>query len=166
MKLVTAVRILLIILLILNLVMIFSFSNESALESWRTSKEVAKQIAPITVQGYKDKTPTEQNNIVNGMLHGVRKMAHMTEFGTLCALAVLLLQTWKQPYLKSVLFAMIFTAVIASLDELNQFAKHSGRAGKLTDVLIDLLGGAIAAFLVWCLLKAISFILKRIHKKT
>ena len=165
MKRITVVRILLGILLILNLIMIFSFSAESAAESGQTSASVTKIVAEIVIRDFEQMDCAEQQLIVDRLHPTVRKLAHMTEFGTLGALALLFLQTWKPPYRKSAPPALLFTTAIASADEFNQFVQQSGRAGEITDVLIDLLGGAIAILLIWCISKLKLLISKRIRKR-
>ncbi len=166
MKHIRTVRILLGILIVLNLIMIFSFSGESAVESGKTSKTVTELLARIVVRGFEEMPLTEQESIIESMHPTVRKLAHMTEFGLLCGLSVLLLQTWKQPYWKSTLLALFFTGAVASIDEFNQYAQGAGRAGQFSDVLIDLLGGLLVSLLLFCVFKLKSLIQKRMQKNS
>lgn len=81
----------------------------------------------------------------------VRKGAHFTEYFILGAFAWL---TWREDILRVckvrrwmvVLLPILFTALVACCDEGIQLFV-SGRAGALTDVLIDTCGGAAGVWL-------------------
>jgi VanZ family protein len=164
MKQTVAIRILLGILIFINLLMIFSFSGESGNESGQTSKSVTGWLARITVRDFGDKSLAEQDAIIAKMHPIVRKLAHMAEFGLLCGLSILFLQTWNLPYWKSSLFALLFTGVVASLDELYQYAQKAGRAGQISDVFIDLLGALFVSLLLFSIVHIKKLMSRRIQK--
>lgn len=90
--------------------------------------------------------------------HIVRKIAHFTEY---TAIGIMLMNTAysfnkSRPYLfcPHILFAGLFTAVIDETIQLNV----PGRAGLITDVLLDFLGiltGIIVMFVILIIYKAI-----------
>ncbi len=164
MKRTVMIRILLGVLILSNLFVIFSFSGESGVESGQRSKSVTGWLAHVTVRDFEDRSPAEQDAIIARMHPTVRKLAHMAEFGLLCGLIILFLQTWKLPYCKSVFFALLFTALIASLDEFYQYAQGAGRAGQISDVLIDLLGALLVSLTLFCIIRIKSLIQRRMQK--
>ena len=90
------IRCILGVLILLNLWMIFSFSNESAVASGETSKKVTETVAQTVVKDFDKKPPVEQNKIVTAMHPSVRTVAHMAEFGLLGVLIMLFLLTFSR----------------------------------------------------------------------
>ncbi|UYT84608.1 VanZ family protein [Priestia megaterium] len=74
----------------------------------------------------------------------LRKMAHLSFFGMLGLLFYWNLQEQRYRYLK----AWLCLAAFAFLDEVHQ-AFIIGRDGRIVDVMIDSLGGAILLFLLY-----------------
>lgn len=149
------------VLILLNLWMIFSFSNESAVASGETSKKVTETVAQTVVKDFDKKPPVEQNKIVTAMHPSVRTMAHMAEFGLLGILIMLFLLTFSiQPWLCEG-FSLLAVVTVASLDEFYQHLANAGRAAEVKDVLYDTFGA-----LVGCsILLAIILTLKAIQRK-
>ena len=85
-----------------------------------------------------------------GMEHDIRKYAHMFEYLCLGIRAGLFFSEWNRPlprrFWRSFVSAFVFCLAYASLDELHQVFVP-GRAGRLTDVLIDGIGFTTGAAL-------------------
>lgn len=159
MKKITLLRCVLGILILLNLWMICGFSSQSAEDSGKTSEKVIRPVAQVIVKDFESKPQQEQENIISSLQLPVRKLAHMTEFGMLGILILLLLRTWKLPLLHCGLWSMLAVLICASADELHQFLAKEGRAGRVTDVLIDCAGaliGCLAVSGIWMLVKYIQ----------
>ena len=135
------------ILILANMTAIFLFSAQSGEESGKTSGEVSKVVAEITVKDFTSKPPVEQEQIVQKINLPLRKIAHMTEFGSLGALILLFLLTWKGSLLPRYLLALVSTFLYACTDELHQMLSDN-RGPQFRDVLIDLSGALIACTVI------------------
>ena len=164
MKKTIAVRCVLGVLILLNLWMIGGFSSQSAEDSGKTSEKVIRPVAQVVVKDFETKTEAEQNSIISDMQLPVRKLAHMTEFGTLGMLIFLLLRTWNFSLPRCGLGAMLGALICASADELHQYLAQQGRSGKVTDVLIDCAGALIGCLVVWGTLLLVRYLQKRKQK--
>ena len=164
MKKTIAVRCVLSVLILLNLWMIGGFSSQSAEDSGKTSEKVIRPVAQVVVKDFETKTEAEQNSIISDMQLPVRKLAHMTEFGTLGMLIFLLLRTWNFSLPRCGLGAMLGALICASADELHQYLAQQGRSGKVTDVLIDCAGALIGCLVVWGILLLVRYLQKRKQK--
>lgn len=89
----------------------------------------------------------EQKVIVNKAHTPIRKLAHMLEFGTLGALALLLFVSWPGKLWWRYLASLGFTLLYAITDELHQLF-IDGRGARLSDVIIDFTGAFIACTLL------------------
>lgn len=65
MKKTVVLRCVLGILILLNLFVIFGFSNQSAEVSGKTSEKVIRPVASVVVKDFDSKPSTEQNTIVS-----------------------------------------------------------------------------------------------------
>ncbi len=137
-----AFRILLILLILLNMGVILGFSKEDGEVSAETSQKVTTYIAQTTVPNFENKPADEQKTIVKKMDFPVRKIAHMTEFGTLASLTLILLLTWKGHYFVRWGASMLFALCFAVCDEWSQNLSD-GRHPSVTDVLIDTAGAVL-----------------------
>ena len=91
---------------------------------------------------------TEEEKILVRENHTpVRKLAHMVEFGLLGAFVFLLLLSWQGNMLWRYAASLGVVLVCAAADEFHQLFSD-GRAGRYSDVVIDLLGAFIACTLV------------------
>lgn len=83
----------------------------------------------------------------------IRKLAHLTEFFILGVLAINYIRFYnmKYKYLISICFGFFY----ACTNEFHQMFVP-GRAGQLTDVLIDTLGVALGCFVFYIILKLIK----------
>lgn len=130
------------VLILANMTVIFLFSAQSGEESGKTSGEVTKVVAEITVKDFESKPPAEQEEIVQQIHHPVRKLAHMAEFGSLGALIFLFLLTFRGALLPRWLASLAVTFLYACTDELHQMLSED-RGPQFRDVLIDLSGALI-----------------------
>jgi len=108
--------------------------------------ETSRFIGPLLKWLLPDALPETLRSI-----HGViRKLAHVTEYSILAALAWNALRGWSgRPFLA----AFLLTATVAVIDELDQ-AFSGSRTGSLYDVLLDTASGGLV-------LAAIYFVAKR-----
>ena len=138
-----AVRTLLFLLVILNLIFIFGFSMQSAEESAEVSGSISNTVANVVVEDFENKPQEEKEEILLSIDTVIRKLAHMAEFASLAALALLLLSTWriKLPWRLTASLGLVL--VSGFTDELLVQMRSDGRSPQVKDVLIDLLGGAV-----------------------
>ena len=154
------IRCTLILLIILNLCLIFGFSSESGEQSGKTSLKVTEAVAQTVVKDFNQLPVKEQTSIVNKLHPDVRTAAHMTEFGVLGVLTMLLLLTFHIPSWLCYLSSLLFVFVTACGDELYQHFADAGRAGEFKDVLFDSFGAVVGctllllAVLLWKALRA------------
>ncbi len=135
------------VLIFLNMLVIFLFSEQTGTESGKVSSEVTQTVAEITVKDFAEKPKSEQKQIVDRLHLPIRKLAHMLEFGTLGALVFLLLLTWKHWTLLRYALSLIATFLYACTDEWHQ-SVTAHRGSKFTDVLIDTAGAAISCTVI------------------
>ena len=152
------------VLILLNLFAIFGFSSQSADASGKTSEKVIRPVASVVVKDFENKPPEEQNTIVSKLQLPIRKLAHMTEFGCLGVLVMLLLRTFRLSNRLAFLLAVLDVLVCASADELNQLLAQAGRCGQITDVLIDCAGAVIGCLLLYGILTLHTHLQKRKRK--
>ena len=142
------IRCALILLIIANLCMIFSFSGESGEESGQTSLIVTETIAQTVVQNFDEKPEEEKTSIIEALHPDVRTAAHMAEFGSLGVLIMLLTLTYSLHPLLCEGIAIVSVFAIACCDELYQHLSDIGRAGEFKDVLYDTSGAVIGCTLI------------------
>ena len=130
------------VLILANMTAIFLFSAQNGEESGKTSGKVSKVVAEVTVKDFTSKPPAEQEEIVQTINPPLRKIAHMTEFGSLGALIFLLLLTYRGALLPRWLASLAATFLYACTDELHQMLSDN-RGPQFRDVLIDLSGALI-----------------------
>lgn len=146
------IRVILGILILANMVVIFLFSAQSGEESGQTSGRVTRFVASIVVSDFEELSEAEQEVMIERIHPFVRKGAHMAEFGSLGALILLLLITWRGYLLRKWLISLGSTFLYACSDELHQMLSES-RGPQFSDVLIDTCGALItcSAILLLCL---------------
>ena len=141
-KRIVYIRVLLALLIVANMAVIFLFSAQNGEESGKTSSKVTQAVAQVTVKDFEQKTPAERDSIVEWLHPYVRKLAHMAEFGSLGALILLLLLTWRGALLSRYALSVAAAFLYACTDELHQMLADQ-RASAFTDVLIDTAGALI-----------------------
>lgn len=147
-------------------IVIFGFSAENAEQSSSTSAEVIVDICEITVNGYEDLEPAQQQEIVSGMQFEVRKLAHFSLYLVLGILSLMTVRRLRKPAFAvrfPPLTAIIFCALYAASDEFHQLFSE-GRSGQITDVILDTSGAAVGCALA--LLAAFVFRKVKTRKAT
>lgn len=133
-------KIIKIILIVAWMGLIFMFSNDTAVESSKKSDGfIIKTVQVVLGRKLEDK---EKKQYIKYLVVPVRKMAHALVYLVLGILVSSLLGVDDK---KKVLYAVLFTFLYASFDEIHQ-AFVPGRSCEVRDVLIDTLGAFIGCF--------------------
>ena len=119
-KRIVFLRILLGMLILANMTLIFIFSAQTGVESGKTSGKVTEVVAEVTVKDFEKKPIDEQTQILEKLHHPVRKIAHMLEFGSLGALILLFLLTWRGKLFWQYPTSLGVTFLYACTDEWHQ----------------------------------------------
>lgn len=131
------------ILILLWMIVIFAFSAQPAQQSSRSSGILAYKITKWKSDLFRqDKSKAELTAQAESMQLIIRKGAHMAEYALLALLLYLHLRYYSLDKKQVALLALGITAGYAATDELHQLFVP-GRAGRLSDVCIDSLGGIL-----------------------
>lgn len=144
-------------------VLIFGFSHQTAEESSKVSQTVLSQLLEKFVSGYKEMPKTEQEALINRYHSLIRKAAHLGIYalwGWSFTLLLFLYGKRRRTMAAMVLCGGFF---YAGSDELHQIFTN-GRAGMLSDVLIDTLGVALGFLSFFIFLKIANYFLRNIKK--
>ncbi len=136
---------LLLTITILWMLLIFLFSAQLATDSETTSHFVGDLLASTFVRGYENWEIVRQEQLVEGIDFFVRKSAHAFEYAVLCVLLVLTIRKYKKT--SGFVSAFGITFLYSISDEIHQIFVP-GRAGRITDVMIDMLGAAVGMLLL------------------
>lgn len=141
------IRAILLILIIINCIIIFMFSNQDANESGKTSQGVIKYIY--------EHVPILKNIPEDTFSFIVRKTAHFSIYMLLGILSVSFALTYKGTKYQKGLASLCFGILYACSDEFHQLFIE-GRSGEIRDVLIDSLGCLLGIFIVIFIVKIIQ----------
>lgn len=132
------------IVLILWMIVIFSFSSADANKSTGTSDKVITTMIEIKDKITNNETPNNKKEIIvkNSSFY-IRKIAHITEYLILGFLTFNLL---KQYSVTNIYYAIGLSILYSCTDEFHQLF-ISGRSGSIRDVLIDSIGILIGTYL-------------------
>ena len=150
---VSAIRVILIALIVLWMSTIFGFSAENGTQSQSFSDKITIKVVQILKPDYNDLNADNQDAFFDHVSFAVRKIGHFGEYAILGILFACFLLTFKKirTIKKSEIKVLLITAVIcmlyAATDEFHQ-GFVDGRSPKLMDVLIDTLGGMAGAGIV------------------
>lgn len=137
--------------LILCLVIIFCFSNQTAKESIRVSNKIA--IGTIKIKENITKKEVSEEEKINFIMNSrtlIRKSAHFLIY---LILGIFTLLTCKNFNIKkSFWYAILFCFLYACSDELHQYF-ISERTARLLDVLIDTLGALLGISIIYLINK-------------
>ena len=130
-------------------VVIAWFSAGTGDESQSLSDGVIATLVSFVQPGFSQMTEAQQLEIIAAWSFPIRKLAHFTEYGILCGLAVHALYRARAafPQISGLsvpricIVAVAFCALYACGDELHQLFVD-GRAGRLFDVGVDTAGAA------------------------
>lgn len=133
-----------IVLLILWMIIIFSFSSADANKSTGTSDKVITTMIEIKDKITDQETPiNEKEIIVKNSSFYVRKIAHITEY---LILGLLMFNALKQFNILNIYYAIILCVLYSCTDEFHQLFIN-GRSGSFRDVLIDTIGILLGTYL-------------------
>lgn len=151
-------------LVIVWFVMIYAFSAQPDVQSSQISGHVSYQIVSSCNELFElDQSVSQMEETALRIEFPVRKAAHMSEYAILALLLLSMFYAYsRRPDGKEKIYRLLFLALFCAMayactDEFHQLF-IPGRAGRITDVLIDTTGAAIA------LLIAGLFLLKRNKK--
>ena len=132
------------IVLILWMIIIFSFSSADANKSTGTSDKVITTMIEIKDKITDQETPiSEKEIIVKNSSFYVRKIAHITEY---LILGFLMFNLLKQYSVTNIYYAIGLSILYSCTDEFHQLF-ISGRSGSIRDILIDSIGILIGTYL-------------------
>ena len=122
------------------MILIFMFSNQPA----DISSDVSGSFAENTINSInkisgKGLSANELERKVESFQVPVRKMGHFLEYLVLGVLVLNLLRMYPLTIKQVLILSIVICVLYASSDEIHQIF-ISGRAGRITDVLIDALG--------------------------
>lgn len=131
------------IITIVWMAVIFAFSAQPAIQSSQVSGGVGYRIAEWESDFFRqDKTKAELYAQAESMQLFIRKGAHMGEYALLALFLCFHLRYYPISKKQLILLALAITAGYAAADEFHQLFVP-GRAGRLSDVCIDSLGGIL-----------------------
>ncbi len=126
---------------------IFGFSAQNGEESGGLSRKVAAVIVDVAdAAGVIDVSESERESVIESIQYPVRKLAHMSEYALLTILIYIALAVDGIKKGKGWWIALISAVLFACTDEFHQLFVP-GRAGLVTDVLIDSVGCVIGTLL-------------------
>ena len=132
------------IVLILWMIVIFSFSSADANKSTSTSDKVITTMIEIKDKITNNETlNNEKEIIVKNSSFYIRKIAHITEYLILGFLTFNLL---KQYSVTNIYYAIGLSILYSCTDEFHQLFIN-GRSGSIRDILIDSIGILIGTYL-------------------
>ena len=140
-------RLFLIVAILAWCALIFIMSGETADVSGERSEGLSRKIinAVVSLLGLGN---DDKEAAVQFFEHILRKMAHVFAYFVLAILSLLLAFTYKCKEYVRVLSVSVFCFIYAQSDEIHQIFVP-GRAGSMTDVLIDMSGVFAGVLLVY-----------------
>ena len=129
------IKIFKIILIVIWMTVVFTFSNEGGTKSSNTSRKVTE----VIVQTISDKSIDENEQLIEKTDKIVRKLAHYTIYTIGGILIFSYVNTIDKSRKEKILYSIAFGACYAVTDEIHQFFV-SGRSARIFDVGIDTLG--------------------------
>ena len=144
------------------MVVIFLFSAQPSNESSKESLFIGRLVGQIFVKDFEECPKEEQEEFAEAINYPVRKTAHATEYAVLGILVFMRCrcqETWC--WRRMIATAWGISTAYAATDEFHQIFVP-GRAGMVTDVMIDS-SGALAGILLAAL---VGFILIGRNRRT
>lgn len=126
-------------IVILCMVIIFSFSMDNSKESTRKSEGVILEVTSFL--GF-DLTSKEQQHIIELFFVPVRKAAHFFIYLVLGVTVISFLREFSIPVRRLILLSIFLAFLYACSDEVHQLFV-SGRSGQVSDVLLDTIGASV-----------------------
>lgn len=139
-------RFILIIMLIGTMTLIFGFSGQDGTQSKGISTKISEGILNLSSK-YKELESKEQKKVLQKTNAVVRKIAHFSIYTLLGILLMGLMVKTKLQNKWRIAITLFIGLIYAISDEFHQIFSP-GRAAKVTDVYIDMLGVILGALLV------------------
>lgn len=158
-------RIIFAILIIINCIAIFCFSNQIADDSSITSSIVVNLISEIipTIKNMQEPDKTILKEEILTQI--VRKGAHFSIYAMLGILTINFMLTFENKKMsKKIIYALMFCMFYAITDEFHQYF-IPGRSAEIRDVLIDSSGALTGILFVIIVLAIVKIIKKKIKKE-
>lgn len=131
-----------IVILLLWMFLIFSFSNQNVTNSISLSDKVASKIIDVVVKiKKKEISPIEKARMIKKTRVIVRKTAHFTEYFILGILVFKIFEMYGAS--RNLIYSVLFCFFYACSDEVHQLFSD-GRSAKVLDVLIDTSGSILS----------------------
>lgn len=149
------------ILALVWMCVIFAFSAQTKEESGAVSGGISFRIVNATgllLRLHIDEARLRE--IAGAIEHFVRKGAHMTEYAILAVLIYLWLGRWQLSRLRAACLAAAGATVYACSDEIHQLFV-AGRAGMVSDVLVDSAGAVLGLALFLCVGICVNKVVER-----
>ena len=140
-----------VVLILIWMVVVFSFSGQVGTESSGTSRKVTEFI----VQRISDKSIEENEDIIENCDKVIRKLAHYTIYTVGGILIFNYAYTTNKSQKEKILYSVIFGAGYAITDEIHQYFVP-GRSARIFDVGIDTLGVITGVFICLVIIKIIQ----------
>lgn len=147
-----------ILIIAIWVLIIFSFSLQSGMNSTSSSTRLKDDFAPIVHALHLDYKPIgmflihlyHDYNLTPGTLL-VRKVAHLTEYMVLGLIVSLVLKPYRQKKRAVWLFTLLTGPIVSVCDEfiVQQFISH-GRTPSPFDVCVDSLGFLLGTAIIFC----------------
>ena len=150
-------RVILIMLLLLQMWIIFGFSNQDGDTSGSISRKIT-EIITKNIKSIQGLEKDEKEKTLKRIEHIVRKIAHFSLYTVIGFLLMSLMSTYKLKQLNRISTSGIIGIIYAVSDEIHQ-SFIPGRGPKIGDVFIDF-SGVIVGILIAILI--ISIINKRL----
>ena len=148
------IRIILSILILINFLTIFGFSEQNGEQSTNLSRNITLDVLNTFGDYNEPLTETQEVQVLN-VEHIIRKLAHFTIYTILGILLMCLAVTFDFTNKKRLLLSVLIGFLYASLDEFHQ-SYTPGRTALVTDVLIDTAGVIVGSLIVLICIKIIQ----------
>ncbi len=143
-------KIIKLIIVVLCMAIIFSFSTDTGTESNKKSDGVIISICKTFIKH--DLSTKEKEKYINKYVKLVRKSAHFLIYLILGISIISLIKEYQIINSKALLIAITISFLYACSDEIHQLFVN-GRTGKIIDVLIDTLGSIVGVYLYYYIYK-------------
>ena len=148
------IRIILSILILINFITIFRFSEQNGEQSTGLSRSITLSVLNTFDDYNEPLTETQEAQVLN-VEHIIRKLAHFTIYTILGLLLMSLAETFDFTNKKRLFLSVLIGFLYACLDEFHQ-SFTPGRTPLFTDVLIDTLGVIAGSLIVLICVKIIQ----------
>jgi len=152
----TKIKIFNIILIIIWMISIFTFSGQQGTESGNTSRQFTVAIIKMMT----GKSLELEDPFVAGIQLFIRKMAHFTIYAIGGFLIMNYAYSFEKNMKQKILYCTVFGGCYAMTDELHQFFVP-GRSASILDVVIDTTGVFVGVIVYVALRKIIKYVINK-----